>query len=99
MFFSKSLISFNSDQKGFHFPQKVMKQFDKICAVLAIPLGLSFMVLGVVGLFAGSNFNFSLPPVIGALPFFAGWAMCVTLVRCWNITTKLEEHEEHKKDG
>lgn len=60
-----------------------MTGFDKICATLAIPIGIVFMVLGIVGLFAGSKAHFALPPVLGALPFFLGWAMSVTLIRFW----------------
>lgn len=70
-----------------------MNQFDKICAVLAIPIGIVFMFLGIFGLFTGSNANFTLPPVIGALPFFLGWAMCVTLIRFWRATNRLEESD------
>lgn len=60
-----------------------MSLFDKICACLAIPVGAVFMVLGIFGLFAGSRAHFTLPPVLGGLPFFLGWAMCVTLIKCW----------------
>ncbi|MGJ8657488.1 MAG: hypothetical protein ACSHX6_13650 [Akkermansiaceae bacterium] len=60
-----------------------MNKFDKICAVLSIPIGAVFMLLGVVGLFTGSRANFDLPPVIGFLPFFLGWAMCVTVIKFW----------------
>jgi len=60
-----------------------MTAFDKICATLAIPIGIIFMVLGIVGLFAGSKAHFALPPVLGALPFLVGWAMSITLIRFW----------------
>ncbi len=60
-----------------------MNKFDKICAVVAIPIGVVFMVLGFIGLFAGSSANFTLPPVLGFLPFLLGWAMCVTLIKFW----------------
>ncbi len=60
-----------------------MNTFDKICAVVTIPIGAVFMILGVVGLFMGSSAHFTLPPVLGGLPFILGWGMCVTLVRFW----------------
>lgn len=60
-----------------------MTTFDKICAVLAIPIGVVFMVIGFFGLFRGSSAHFTLPPFLGALPFFLGWAMSVTLIRFW----------------
>lgn len=60
-----------------------MTAFDKICATLAIPCGLLLMALGFVGLFTGSKAHFTLPPVLGALPFFLGWAMSITLIRFW----------------
>ena len=51
-----------------------MNTFDKICACLAIPIGAIFMLLGGFGLFVGSNAHLPLP-ILGALPFFLGWAM------------------------
>lgn len=60
-----------------------MTRFDKFCAIISIPIGLVFLVLGVIGLFTGSKANFDLPPVLGFLPFFIGWTMCVTTLRFW----------------
>lgn len=60
-----------------------MTAFDKLCATIAIPIGIAFMLLGIVGLFTGSKAHFALPPVLGFLPFFLGWAMSVTLIRFW----------------
>ncbi len=60
-----------------------MNKFDKICAVMTILVGVVFMILGVIGIFAGSSANFTLPPVLGVIPFFLGWAMCVTLIKFW----------------
>jgi len=60
-----------------------MSGFDKFCACLAIPVGGVFMVLGGIGLFAGASANFTLPPILGVLPFFLGWAMCITLIKFW----------------
>ena len=70
-----------------------MSIFDKLCAILAIPIGAAFMVLGVVGLFGGANASFTLPPVLGALPFFLGWAMCVTLIKFWSATNRMAEEK------
>ena len=60
-----------------------MTTFDKICAVCAIPLGILLMLLGGFGLFFGAKAQFTLPPILGVLPFFVGWAMSVTLIRFW----------------
>ena len=70
-----------------------MNRFDKICSVLAIPFGVAFMLLGIVGLFTGFRFRISLGPIEGAAPFFLGWAMSVTLLRFWRISTKLKESD------
>ena len=69
-----------------------MTRFDKFCAILSIPTGIIFLILGGIGLFVGSNANFALPPVLGVLPFFLGWTMCVTTIRYWrrNNTTEAE---------
>jgi hypothetical protein len=60
-----------------------MSKFDKFCALLTIPVGVIFLVLGTVGLFLGAEAHFTLPPVLGALPFLLGWSMCVTLIKFW----------------
>ena len=39
-----------------------MNLFDKFCAALAFALGILLLVLGCIGLFAGCQANFSLPP-------------------------------------
>lgn len=67
---------------------KPMTGFDKLCAVFAIPIGIVFMVLGAVGLFTGSKANFSLPPILGGLPFFLGWGMSIPLIRYWRISNR-----------
>lgn len=70
-----------------------MNRFDKICSVFAIPFGVVFMLLGIVGLFTGFRFRISLGPIEGVAPFFLGWAMSVTLLRFWRISTKLAESD------
>ena len=65
-----------------------MNAFDKVCACLAIPIGVVFLILGVVGFFAGSSAHFALPPILGGLPFFLGWAMSITLIRFWSLTNR-----------
>ena len=52
-----------------------MNAFDKLCAVLAFPLGLVLILLGVLGLFAGCRAHFSLPPILGVIPAFVGWGI------------------------
>ena len=63
-----------------------MSAFDKLCAVLSIGVGVLFMVLGVIGFLAGSRAQFTLPPIIGGLPFFLGWGMSVPLIKFWSRT-------------
>jgi hypothetical protein len=65
---------------------KLMSAFDKICALLSIGVGVLFMVLGVIGFMAGSSAHFTLPPIIGGLPFFLGWGMSVPLIKFWSRT-------------
>jgi hypothetical protein len=61
-----------------------MNSFDKACAGAAFLLGVVFLVLGVVGLFAGAGAHFKLPPVLGALPAFVGWGIVRAVVVAWN---------------
>jgi hypothetical protein len=65
-----------------------MNIFDKMCATLSIGIGAIFMVLGVFGLFFGANAHFTLPPILGGLPFFLGWGMCVPLVKFWKMSRR-----------
>ncbi len=74
-----------------------MTTFDKCCAVMTIPIGVVFMILGVMGLFAGSSANFTLPPVLGVLPFFVGWSMCVSLIRYWRSPKQQSDEEAERR--
>jgi hypothetical protein len=65
-----------------------MNGFDKLCACLSIPIGIVFMLLGIIGLFAGSGAHFTLPPILGCLPFFLGWSMSITLMKFWSRSGK-----------
>jgi hypothetical protein len=62
-----------------------MNVFEKLCMIVTIPVGALLMGLGVLGLFAGCNAHFTLPPILGFAPFLLGFAMCVCLVRYWKL--------------
>ncbi|QQE09917.1 hypothetical protein JD969_10325 [Planctomycetota bacterium] len=64
--------------------------FDKLCIVIAIPLGAILMILGALGLILGCNAHFTLPPLLGVIPFFPGFAMCVCLIKYWKLTNELQ---------
>ena len=66
-----------------------MGTFDRICAVLAFLLGAVMLLLGVFGVFFGSNAHFTLPPILGGLPFFFGWGIVRPIWVAWK--TKREE--------
>lgn len=68
-----------------------MTLFDKICAVLAMMLAVVFLVLGAIGLFTGANANFSLPPVLGALPFFIGWGIFRSVTIAWHSSNEAKD--------
>jgi hypothetical protein len=70
-----------------------MTTFDKFCACLAIPIGAIFMILGFIGLFTGARAHFSLPPGLGVLPFFLGWAMCIGLIKYWKSSNENQVEE------
>ena len=74
-----------------------MSQFDRFCSLLTIPVGIFFLVIGGIGMFAGSNAHFNLPPVLGFLPFLIGWNMCVTMIRFWRQPTSQQVQAEEKK--
>jgi hypothetical protein len=60
-----------------------MNLFDRICAALAFALGVVFLVLGVLGLFAGCKANFTLPPVLGAIPALLGCGIVRPILLVW----------------
>lgn len=70
-------------------PVKLLGTWDKVCVAFAILIGAIMLSLGAVGVILGCNFHFKLPPVLGALPFLAGWAMTVVLVRYWRLSKAL----------
>jgi hypothetical protein len=62
-----------------------MSGFDRICAAIAFALGIVLLILGVVGLFVGCSANFSLPPILGALPALVGWGIVKSVRVAWRI--------------
>jgi hypothetical protein len=62
-----------------------MNLFDKICAVIAFAFGVVLLVAGVCGLFIGVRAWFSLPPIIGILPAFAGWGIVRAVYFGWPV--------------
>jgi hypothetical protein len=65
-----------------------MNGFDRFCAVLAGLLAAALLILGVIGLFAGSSAHFSLPPVLGVAPAFVGWGILRSIMLAWNVDPK-----------
>ncbi len=63
-----------------------MTTFDGICAGAGAVLGVVLLLLGVLGLFAGCQAQFSLPPVLGALPAFIGWGILKAVKVAWNTS-------------
>ena len=81
-------------------PFPYMNMFDKLCALLAFPFGLLLLILGVIGLFAGSSANFSLPPVLGVIPAFVGWGIMRAIYFSWNSArTKFEFDDPYNLPG
>lgn len=76
-----------------------MTMFDKICAAFTIAVGCLFMIMGVVGLFIGVNASFKLSPILGFLPFFLGWGMCVPLVKYWRLSGKLKRQASEASES
>ena len=65
-----------------------MNLFDRICAVLAMILGVVLLVLGIVGLFIGCKASFTLPPILGVLPALVGWGIAKSVWVAWSVTRK-----------
>lgn len=62
-----------------------MNAFDRFCAVLAGILAVPLLILGVIGVFAGSSAHFSLPPILGVAPAFFGWGILRSVMIAWNV--------------
>ena len=77
---------------------KRMTLFDKICAVLALILGVVLLLLGAIGLFFGSSANFSLPPVLGCLPFFVGWGIFRSVLIAWRSSNQIRTFEDNQRE-
>lgn len=67
-----------------------MNVFDRICCGIAFVLGLIMLALGALGLFTGCRAHFTLPPLLGVLPAFAGWG----IVRAVIIASKFSHPSE-----
>lgn len=68
-----------------------MNLFDRICAALAMILGVVLLVLGIVGLFTGCKANFTLPPILGVLPALVGWGIAKSVWVAWSVGRKPAE--------
>jgi hypothetical protein len=75
-----------------------MNAFDKLCAAFAFVLGLIFLVLGGIGLFTGCQANFTLPPVLGAIPAFVGWGIVRAVYFAWNQPGRRSEARGLERD-
>ncbi len=75
-----------------------MNAFDKVCAVLAFPLGVVLLVLGVIGLFSGCNASFVLPPILGVAPAFVGWGIVRPVVVAWKISSRAQQQRREFPD-
>ena len=64
-----------------------MNIFDKICACMAFVMGVIFLILGLIGAFMGCNANFSLPPILGAIPALVGWGIIRPIIVAWRNTS------------
>jgi hypothetical protein len=62
--------------------------FNKVCASLAFALGIVLLVLGVIGLFIGCRAQFTLPPLLGALPAFVGWGIVRAVYLVWKLPSQ-----------
>jgi len=71
-----------------------MNIFDKVCAVVAFVLGAILIVLGVVGLFTGCKANFTLPPILGAIPAFVGWGIVKAVIVAWKSSSPAQVPQE-----
>ena len=60
-----------------------MNIFDRICAVLALALGVVLLVSGFVGIFVSMGLWYRLPPVLGIIPAFAGWGIVRSVYFGW----------------
>ena len=63
--------------------------FDKICGVGAFLLGIALAILGIFGAFIGCNANFTLPPILGALPLLVGWGICKPIYVAWKASSSI----------
>jgi len=53
--------------------------------LIAFALGIVLLILGAVGLFVGCSANFTLPPILGALPAFVGWGIVKSVRIAWRM--------------
>jgi formate/nitrite transporter FocA (FNT family) len=65
-----------------------LNSFDKFCATIGFAMGLVLLILGAVGLFMGCTAYFTLPPVFGVIPAFAGWGITRGIYVAWKMTNR-----------
>jgi hypothetical protein len=65
-----------------------MNGFDKFCATIAFLFAIVFLLLGCFGAIVGCRAYIILPPVLGALPAFAGWGIIRAVIVAWKLTNQ-----------
>lgn len=68
-----------------------LNAFDRLCVIVAFPVGIGFLFVGLPGCFMGANLNLTLPPVLGGLVFLAGWGILKAIIVAWQVTREDEE--------
>lgn len=61
--------------------------FDMVCVGISLAMGVVPTILGTVGLCFGCSANFTLPPVLGALPGLAGWGIVKSAVVAFRVAS------------
>lgn len=64
--------------------------FDKVCAFVAFPLAIVLLFLGGFGLIFGCQAFFTLPPVVGVIPAFAGWGTIRGIWVAWKLSNRMD---------
>jgi hypothetical protein len=73
-----------------------MNRFDRICAVFAFLFATVLVLAGILGLFLGCHVHFTLPPVLGVLPAFAGWGIIRCVILAWNAPINQATQATHE---
>lgn len=90
-----AITSFQEKAMSSHDTASPLNPMDNFCMFLAFLLALLLLPFGIAALFLGIedqlSINFTLPPIVGGIPFLVGWGIIKPILKVWDRLSLFEK--------